>query len=60
MSTPNNNVNSLISAVTKLDGSNYHDWVFDIEMIARRAGTWDVLRGTEQRPDKIREAAEWD
>lgn len=56
-------INSLIAGLTKLDGSNYHDWAFDIEMIARRAGTWEVLTGDDESPGKseeMTERAEWD
>jgi hypothetical protein len=60
MSTSNAaGINSLIAAITKLDGSNYYDWIFDVEMVARWAGTWDVIRG-EPRPEKAREIAEWE
>ncbi|KAF8702232.1 hypothetical protein RHS03_06389, partial [Rhizoctonia solani] len=43
-------INSLIAAMPKLDGNNYHDWAFDIKMIAMRAGTWDVLTGVQKPP----------
>ncbi|KAG8691140.1 hypothetical protein FRC09_011718 [Ceratobasidium sp. 395] len=60
---PNTSVNSLIANLGKLNGSNYHDWVFDIEMVARRAGTWEVLVGEEERPvksEEMNERVEWD
>ncbi|KAG9091201.1 hypothetical protein FRC06_000675 [Ceratobasidium sp. 370] len=55
-------INSLIASITKLDRSNFHDWAFDIEMIARRAGTWGVLSGEETWPDSDEKGkqAEWD
>lgn len=52
-------VNSLIGDITKLNGANYHEWAFDVEMVARRAGTWDVLRGEEKRPESGK-TADWD
>jgi hypothetical protein len=60
MSTSNAaGINSLIAAIRKLDGSNYYDWIFDVKMFARWAGTWDVLHG-EPRPEKPQEIAEWE
>jgi hypothetical protein len=46
-------------AITKLDGSNYYNWIFDVEMVARQVGTWDVIHG-EPRPEKAQEIAEWE
>jgi hypothetical protein len=60
MSTSNTaGINSLITLITKLDGLNYYDWIFDIEMVARQAGMWEVLCG-EPKPDKLQDAAEWE
>ncbi|KAG9092636.1 hypothetical protein FRC06_011853, partial [Ceratobasidium sp. 370] len=56
-------INSLITNLAKLDVLNYHDWAFDIEMIAQRARTWEVLTGDVERPGKseeMTEQAEWD
>ena len=49
MST-NVNVNSLIAQAKKLDGGNYYDWAFQMQMIFRRAGIWAVMTGLLPRP----------
>lgn len=46
------NVNSLIAGVPKLDGANYHDWKFNMQMILRRSGSWLVVNGTTSEPDE--------
>lgn len=51
--------NSLLGSITKLDGSNYYDWIFDIEMVARRLGTWGVVKGDDTKPVKEDALAEW-
>lgn len=51
--------NSLLGSITKLDGSNYYDWIFDIEMVARRLGTWGVVKGDDKKPVKEEALAEW-
>jgi hypothetical protein len=51
--------NTLLTSITKLDGSNYYEWIFDIEMLARRLGTWAIVTGDETMPVKTDGLAEW-
>ncbi|CAL1707099.1 unnamed protein product [Somion occarium] len=55
------NINSLIASIIKLNGSNYYDWKFAMQMILRRAGCWHVVSGKLLRPDDDpKKAAIWD
>lgn len=42
--------NSLLSAVPKLNGTNYLDWKFAVSMVLRRAGCWEIASGTSAKP----------
>lgn len=54
------NINSLIASLPRLDGSNYHDWKFNMQMILRRSGSWNVVSGKESEPEKdSKEYAAW-
>ncbi len=56
------NINSLLGSVTKLNGSNYHDWKFDLGMILWHAGTWKVVSGITEKPkaSQRKELEEWE
>lgn len=56
------NINSLLGSVKKLNGSNYHDWKFDLGMILWRAGTWKVVSGVTEKPkaSQRKELEEWE
>ena len=41
---------SLLSSIPKLNGNNYHDWKFAIQMILRKAHCWDVISGQVAKP----------
>ena len=51
------NINSLLYSVPKLSGSNYHNWKFAIQMVLRRAGSWEIVSGVTQEPETG--AEEW-
>jgi uncharacterized membrane protein len=51
--------NSLLTAITKLDGTNYYEWIFDIEMVAHHLGTWGIVKGEDTKPAKEVALAEW-
>ena len=46
------NINSLIASLPRLDGTNYHDWKFNMQMILRRSGSWNVVSGKESEPEE--------
>lgn len=56
------NVNGLMAGIKKLDGLNYYDWKFDISMVLRRTGSWDVVSGNVTKPDASNktEVAAWE
>src|ERR1700678_2873536 len=59
MSTPN--INSLLASVKKLNGANYYDWKFDMEMILRRAGWWEVISGKRKKGEiSTRATDDWE
>ncbi|KAF5315192.1 hypothetical protein D9619_006932 [Psilocybe cf. subviscida] len=50
----------LLMNVTRLDGQNYHDWKFAIEMVMRNQKCWDVVSGVTKKPDDKTELVEWE
>jgi hypothetical protein len=51
---------SLLLTIAKLDGANYYEWIFDIQMVAMRYGTWDIIQGKESPlADDVKLLAEW-
>lgn len=54
------NINSLIASLPRLDGDNYHDWKFNMQMVLRRSGSWDVVSGATSPPSKdSKEMVDW-
>lgn len=51
------NINSLIASLPHLNGANYHDWKFNMQMILRRSGSWSVVSGVASEP-AVKDAAE--
>lgn len=47
-SAPSTNI---LATVPKLDGSNYFDWKFAIELVLRRSGCWAVATGETPKPE---------
>ena len=38
-----------LTAITKLNGENYHDWKFAVSMALRQKECWAVVSGTEAK-----------
>ena len=55
MSTPSLN----LQHVPRLNGSNYYDWVFGLQMVLRRMDAWEVTCGEEQKPTDAKEVVTW-
>jgi hypothetical protein len=45
------NINTLLHSVPKLNGLNYHDWKFAIQMVLWRAGSWEIISGALPKPE---------
>jgi hypothetical protein len=41
----------MLTAVTRLDGQNYHDWKFAVSMLMRAKGCWEVVSGAALKPE---------
>lgn len=52
--------NSLLATVPKLNRKNFHHWKFAISMVLRRAGCWNIVQGTEERPTTREGGEKWD
>lgn len=46
--------------VVKLNDSNYQHWKFQIEIVLRAAGLWEIVNGDTPRPTADAEQAAWD
>ena len=49
-----------LTAITKLNGENYHDWKFAVSMALRQKGCWAVVSGTEAKSSTREAEKSWD
>jgi len=47
-----------IPAIKKLDGTNYKEWAFDVELVLKQKMCWYITTGIEKEPD-MKTSTEW-